>query len=70
MSMSTAFPRHPGAHTNAAQKEKMADPAKYKRVNFAVPLEMHNQLKAHAAAQGKSIKDFLSEYIVTVIQKK
>jgi hypothetical protein len=34
-----------------------------KRVNFEVTESLHLKLKIHAAAQGQSIKDFLTAYI-------
>ena len=36
---------------------------KIKRVNFDLPEELHTKLKMHAAAQGKSIKEVLTEFV-------
>ena len=36
---------------------------KMKRVNFDLPEALHTRLKIYAAAQGKSIKDVLTEFV-------
>jgi hypothetical protein len=34
-----------------------------KRVNFELSADQHTKLKIHAAKQGKTIKDLLTEYV-------
>jgi len=34
-----------------------------KRVNFELSADQHTKLKIHAARQGKTIKDLLTEYV-------
>lgn len=36
---------------------------KMKRVNFDLPEGLHMKLKMHATAQGKSIKEVLTEFV-------
>jgi hypothetical protein len=41
----------------------IASPEKVKRVNFDLPEALHTKLKTYSAAQGKSIKDVLTEFV-------
>ena len=41
----------------------LADEASTKRVNFELSAEQHMKLKIHAAKQGKTIKELLTEYV-------
>ena len=41
----------------------IASSEKVKRVNFDLPEALHTKLKTYAAANGKSIKDVLTEFV-------
>jgi plasmid stability protein len=41
----------------------IAGSEKMKRVNFDLPEALHTKLKMHAAAQGKSIKDIMTDFV-------
>lgn len=54
----------PSARTNkAATLASLSDDVNMKRVNFELSAERHVKLKIHAAKQGKSIKELLTDYV-------
>ena len=54
----------PSARSNKATTlASLADEVSVKRVNFVLSAEQHTKLKIHAAKQGKTIKDLLTEYV-------
>ncbi|EBB2392679.1 chromosome partitioning protein ParB [Salmonella enterica subsp. enterica serovar Newport] len=54
----------PSARTNkAATLASLSDDVNMKRVNFELSAERHAKLKIHAAKQGKSIKELLTDYV-------
>lgn len=60
----------PSARTDkakAATLASLADNASgMKRVNFELSTEQHAKLKIYATKQGKSIKELLTEYVVSL----
>ena len=42
------------------------DVSEMKRVNFQISADLHAKLKIHAAKTGKSVKELLTDYIVTL----
>ena len=54
----------PSAGKNrAATLASLADEIGLKRVNFQISPELHTKLKIHAAKQGKTITEVLTEYV-------
>lgn len=53
----------PTANKQALTMGDIAGGEKMKRVNFELTEALHTKLKIHAAAQGKSIKDVLTEFV-------
>ncbi|AZR29168.1 chromosome partitioning protein ParB (plasmid) [Xanthomonas vasicola pv. arecae] len=54
----------PSARSNkAATLASLSDDVNMKRVNFELSAERHAKLKIHAAKQGKSIKELLTDYV-------
>lgn len=61
---STLSAGRPSARSNkAATLASLSDDASMKRVNFELSAERHAKLKIHAAKQGKSIKELLTDYV-------
>ncbi|MCF5841792.1 MULTISPECIES: plasmid partition protein ParG [Aeromonas] len=53
----------PSSEKRAMTMGDIAGNEKLKRVNFDLPEALHTRLKIHAAAQGKTIKDVLTEFV-------
>ena len=53
----------PSAGVRAMTMSDIASTEKVKRVNFDLPEALHTKLKTYSAAQGKSIKDVLTEFV-------
>lgn len=53
----------PSARAKAATLASLADGVEMKRVNFQLPADQHTKLKIHAARQGKTIRELLTEYV-------
>ncbi len=53
----------PSSEKRAMTMGDIAGSGKMKRVNFDLPEALHTKLKMHAAAQGKSIKDVLTDFV-------
>ena len=53
----------PSSEKRAMTMGDIAGSEKMKRVNFDLPEAWHTKLKMHAAAQGKSIKDVLTDFV-------
>lgn len=59
----------PSARTDkskAATLASLADDASMKRVNFELSADQHTKLKIYATRQGKTIKELLTEYVVSL----
>lgn len=50
----------------AATLASLAEEASLKRVNFQLSADQHMKLKIYAARQGKTIKELLTEYVVSL----
>jgi len=61
--MSALKAGRPSAGVRAMTMSDIANSEKMKRVNFDLPEALHTRLKIYAAAQGKSIKDVLTEFV-------
>ena len=61
--MSVLRAGRPSAGTRAMTMSDIASSEKVKRVNFDLPEALHTKLKTYAAANGKSIKDVLTEFV-------
>ena len=61
--MSALKAGRPSAGTRAMTMIDIASSEKVKRVNFDLPEALHTKLKTYAAANGKSIKDVLTEFV-------
>lgn len=61
--MSALKAGRPSAGTRAMTMSDIASSEKVKRVNFDLPEALHTKLKTYAAANGKSIKDVLTEFV-------
>ena len=53
----------PSSEKRAMTMGDIAGAEKLKRVNFDLPEVLHTRLKIYAAAQGKTIKDVLTEFV-------
>jgi len=53
----------PSAGVRAMTMNDISSSEKVKRVNFDLSEALHTRLKTYAAAQGKSIKDVLTEFV-------
>ncbi len=53
----------PSSEKRAMTMGDITGSGKMKRVNFDLPEALHTKLKMHAAAQGKSIKDVLTDFV-------
>jgi hypothetical protein len=56
----------PSAGTRTMTMSDITNSEKVKRVNFDLPEVLHIRLKTYAAAQGKTIKDVITEFVETL----
>lgn len=59
----------PSARTDKARAATLASLANeggMKRVNFELPAAQHTKLKIYAAKQGKTIRELLTEYVLSL----
>lgn len=57
----------PSARTNkAATLSSLSDDTSMKRVNFEMAGDLHSKLKIYAAKNGKSIKELLTDYVISL----
>jgi len=61
--MSVLKAGRPSSEKRAMTMGDIAGSEKMKRVNFDLPEALHTKLKMHAAAQGKSIKDIMTDFV-------
>ena len=52
--------------SKAATLASLAEKSTTVRVNFDLPREEHIKLKVHAAKQGKTVKELLTEFVATL----
>lgn len=56
----------PSAKTRATTLADLAEKPDTVRVNFDISRDQHTKLKVHAAKAGKSVKELLSEYVMSL----